>query len=172
MHVDWGMQKEVPMLDPRGSVLHRGDVRLGRSLFSPRVQLFPHHQPFTMSVSVTPEQLSALKATLLNSSGNTPLHERFRALFMLKAVGGDEVVQIVSEGQSTFSYSSDPQDSKTPHRCSSTSSPTSLVSFATTRRFQPSKVCWSMRKGNTAPWSDTKPPKRSGHCRARAVCRY
>ncbi|OCF30701.1 deoxyhypusine hydroxylase [Kwoniella heveanensis CBS 569] len=51
-----------------------------------------------MSVQVTPEQLSALRATLLNTAGNTPLHERFRSLFMLKAVGGDEVVDIVAEG--------------------------------------------------------------------------
>ncbi|WWC89010.1 deoxyhypusine hydroxylase [Kwoniella dendrophila CBS 6074] len=51
-----------------------------------------------MSVQVTPEQLSALKATLLNTSGQTPLHERFRSLFMLKAVGGDEVVDIIAEG--------------------------------------------------------------------------
>lgn len=53
-----------------------------------------------MSVSVTPEQMSALRATLLNTSGSTPLHERFRALFMLKAVGGDEVITIISEGTS------------------------------------------------------------------------
>ena len=52
-----------------------------------------------MSVTVTPEQMSALEATLLNTGGNTPLHERFRALFMLKAVGGDQVVQIISEGK-------------------------------------------------------------------------
>lgn len=51
-----------------------------------------------MSVTVTPEQLSALRATLLNTSGSTPLHERFRALFMLKAVGGDEVIAIIAEG--------------------------------------------------------------------------
>jgi deoxyhypusine monooxygenase len=51
-----------------------------------------------MSVQVTPAQLSALRATLLNTSGATPLHERFRALFMLKAVGSDEVVKIISEG--------------------------------------------------------------------------
>ncbi|WRT66659.1 deoxyhypusine hydroxylase [Kwoniella shivajii] len=51
-----------------------------------------------MSVQVTPEQLSALRATLLNTSGSTPLHERFRSLFMLKAVGGDEVVDIIAEG--------------------------------------------------------------------------
>ena len=51
-----------------------------------------------MSISVTPEQMTALRATLLNTSGSTPLHERFRALFMLKAVGGDQVVEIISEG--------------------------------------------------------------------------
>ncbi|ORY26316.1 putative Deoxyhypusine hydroxylase [Naematelia encephala] len=49
-------------------------------------------------VQVTPAQLSALRATLLNTSGSTPLHERFRALFMLKAVGGPEVLEIISEG--------------------------------------------------------------------------
>lgn len=51
-----------------------------------------------MSVSVTPAQMTALRSTLLNTSGSTPLHERFRALFMLKAVGGDEVLQIISDG--------------------------------------------------------------------------
>jgi deoxyhypusine monooxygenase len=55
-----------------------------------------------MSVTVTPAQLGSLKATLLNTSGSTPLHERFRALFMLKAVGGDEVVNIIAEG--AYSY--------------------------------------------------------------------
>lgn len=53
-----------------------------------------------MSVQVTPAQMDSLRATLLNTSGSTPLHERFRALFMLKAVNNDEVVQIVSEGGS------------------------------------------------------------------------
>ncbi|ORX35614.1 armadillo-type protein [Kockovaella imperatae] len=51
-----------------------------------------------MSVTVTADQLAALRAILLNSSGKTPLHERFRALFMLKAVGNDQVVNIISEG--------------------------------------------------------------------------
>jgi hypothetical protein len=65
---------------------------------------FPSRQPIqpiqpTMSISVTPEQLAVLRDTLLNTQGSTPLHERFRALFMLKAVGGDEVVQIISEGE-------------------------------------------------------------------------
>jgi len=49
-------------------------------------------------VMVTDDQLAGLRATLLNTSGSSPLHERFRALFMLKAVGGDEVVQIISGG--------------------------------------------------------------------------
>ena len=53
-----------------------------------------------MSVTVTPAQMSSLEATLLNTSGSTPLHERFRALFMLKAVNNDEVVRIVAEGMS------------------------------------------------------------------------
>lgn len=52
-----------------------------------------------MSVQVSPEQMATLKATLLNAPGNVPLHERFRALFMLKAVGGDAVVDIISEGK-------------------------------------------------------------------------
>lgn len=51
-----------------------------------------------MSVTVTPAQMSSLEATLLNTSGQTPLHERFRALFMLKAVNNDQVVKIVAEG--------------------------------------------------------------------------
>lgn len=50
------------------------------------------------AVQVTPEQLAGLRATLLNTSGNVQLHERFRSLFMLKAVGGDEVIQIIAEG--------------------------------------------------------------------------
>lgn len=51
-----------------------------------------------MSVTVTSAELSALRATLLNTTGATPLHERFRALFMLKAVGGDAVIAIIAEG--------------------------------------------------------------------------
>ena len=57
-----------------------------------------------MSVTVSPEQMAILKATLLNTSGQVQLHERFRALFMLKAVGGKEVIDIVSEGASSSSY--------------------------------------------------------------------
>lgn len=58
-----------------------------------------------MSPTVTPAQMTAMRETLLNTSGSTPLHERFRALFMLKAIGSDEVVKIVSDGQSRLHYS-------------------------------------------------------------------
>lgn len=53
-----------------------------------------------MAVNVSSEQVSALKAVLLDTSGAHPLHERFRALFTLKAVGGTspEVVDILGEG--------------------------------------------------------------------------
>jgi deoxyhypusine monooxygenase len=63
-----------------------------------------------MSVQVSPEQLQKLSDCLLNTAGNTPLHERFRALFTLKAVGGDEVVEIVAKGEyplSTWMYCED-----------------------------------------------------------------
>lgn len=53
-----------------------------------------------MSVQVSSAQMESLRSTLLNTSGNIPLHERFRSLFMLKAVGGDPVVQILAEGLS------------------------------------------------------------------------
>ena len=54
-----------------------------------------------MSIQVSPDQLQKLSDCLLNVQGDTPLHERFRALFTLKAVGGDEVVEIVAKGEST-----------------------------------------------------------------------
>ena len=42
--------------------------------------------------------LSALEATLLNTSGSVPLHNRFRALFTLKALKTDDAVRIISKG--------------------------------------------------------------------------
>ncbi|WVN87701.1 deoxyhypusine hydroxylase [Cryptococcus depauperatus CBS 7841] len=51
-----------------------------------------------MAIDTSAEKMMVLRDTLLNVSGSTPLHERFRALFMLKAVGGDEVVDIIAEG--------------------------------------------------------------------------
>ncbi|TFY69898.1 hypothetical protein EVJ58_g132 [Rhodofomes roseus] len=43
-------------------------------------------------------KLAALEATLLNTSGNVPLHSRFRALFTLKSLRTDEAIRIISKG--------------------------------------------------------------------------
>ncbi|RXK39919.1 deoxyhypusine hydroxylase [Tremella mesenterica] len=50
-----------------------------------------------MTVQVSQEQLEVLRDTLLNTAGDVPLHARFRALFMLKAVGGEQVVGIIAD---------------------------------------------------------------------------
>lgn len=47
---------------------------------------------------VFPSTLSALETALLNTAGNVPLHNRFRALFTLKALKNDEAVRIISKG--------------------------------------------------------------------------
>ncbi|KAI0004575.1 deoxyhypusine hydroxylase [Russula compacta] len=43
-------------------------------------------------------ELSNLEASLLNVSGNVSLHNRFRALFTLKAIKSEEAVDIISKG--------------------------------------------------------------------------
>lgn len=43
-------------------------------------------------------KLAALEATLLNTSGNVPLHNRFRALFTLKSLKSEEAIRIISRG--------------------------------------------------------------------------
>ncbi|KAI0789668.1 ARM repeat-containing protein [Abortiporus biennis] len=47
---------------------------------------------------VSPEELSKLEASLLNTAGNVPLHNRFRSLFTLKALKNEEAVRIISKG--------------------------------------------------------------------------
>lgn len=56
---------------------------------------------------VTPEELVALEAALLNTSGAVPLHNRFRALFTLKALKDDRAVEIITKGTFHFVQSSD-----------------------------------------------------------------
>ncbi|KAJ9118080.1 hypothetical protein QFC24_006352 [Naganishia onofrii] len=51
-----------------------------------------------MSVSVSPEQFKSLADCLLDNSGKTPLHERFRALFTLKAVASEQAVEVIASG--------------------------------------------------------------------------
>ncbi|EKM51757.1 uncharacterized protein PHACADRAFT_262083 [Phanerochaete carnosa HHB-10118-sp] len=47
---------------------------------------------------VTKETLATLEASLLNTSGKVPLHNRFRSLFTLKALKNDEAVDIITKG--------------------------------------------------------------------------
>ncbi|KAL7414138.1 ARM repeat-containing protein [Mrakia frigida] len=49
-------------------------------------------------MEVTPAALLKLEECLLNTSGDHPLHNRFRALFTIKAVGGATAIEIVSKG--------------------------------------------------------------------------
>lgn len=50
-------------------------------------------------MDVSPDALLKLEECLLNTSGDHPLHNRFRALFTIKAVGGEKAIDIVSKGQ-------------------------------------------------------------------------
>ncbi len=51
-----------------------------------------------MVAEVESSTLAALEAALLNTSGNVPLHNRFRALFTLKSFKNDDAVKIISKG--------------------------------------------------------------------------
>jgi deoxyhypusine monooxygenase len=54
-------------------------------------------------LNVSQAELNTLEASLLNLSGNVPLHNRFRALFTLKALKSEEAVRIISKGENHFS---------------------------------------------------------------------
>ncbi|THH14139.1 hypothetical protein EW146_g6162 [Bondarzewia mesenterica] len=47
---------------------------------------------------VSQSELVSLEATLLNKSGDVPLHNRFRALFTLKALKNEHAIRIISKG--------------------------------------------------------------------------
>ncbi|CAE6480857.1 unnamed protein product [Rhizoctonia solani] len=49
-------------------------------------------------VAATSESFTKLEATLLNTSGDVPLHARFRSLFTLKALPGQQSIDIISKG--------------------------------------------------------------------------
>ncbi|KAI6027688.1 hypothetical protein PISMIDRAFT_30955 [Pisolithus microcarpus 441] len=51
-----------------------------------------------MANTVSTAELRALQDSLLNTSGTTTLHDRFRALFTLKSLGSDDAVTIISKG--------------------------------------------------------------------------
>ncbi|CAE6438617.1 unnamed protein product [Rhizoctonia solani] len=48
--------------------------------------------------AATPESFTKLETALLNSSGDVPLHARFRSLFTLKALPGRQSIDIISKG--------------------------------------------------------------------------
>ena len=52
--------------------------------------------------SPSEHDLKAVKDALLNISGNVLLHDRFRALFTLKALKSEQAIQIISEGTPSF----------------------------------------------------------------------
>ncbi|KZT23466.1 Deoxyhypusine hydroxylase [Neolentinus lepideus HHB14362 ss-1] len=51
-----------------------------------------------MVAEASSDTLKTLEASLLNTSGTVPLHNRFRALFTLKSLKSDDAVQIISRG--------------------------------------------------------------------------
>lgn len=51
-----------------------------------------------MAIQITASSLQTLEDTLLNISGNVPLHKRFRALFTLKALKNNDAIRIISKG--------------------------------------------------------------------------
>jgi len=50
-------------------------------------------------LNLSQAELGTLETSLLNLSGNIPLHNRFRALFTLKALKSDDAVRIISKGE-------------------------------------------------------------------------
>jgi hypothetical protein len=50
-------------------------------------------------LNVSQSELNNLEALLLNTSGNVPLHNRFRALFTLKALKSDQAIIIIAKGR-------------------------------------------------------------------------
>ena len=50
------------------------------------------------AMNASSAELAALEVSLLNKSGNVPLHKRFRALFTLKALKSADAIRIISAG--------------------------------------------------------------------------
>jgi deoxyhypusine monooxygenase len=51
-----------------------------------------------MVAEISSSDLNKLESSLLNKSGNVPLHTRFRALFTLKSLKTEDAVRIIAEG--------------------------------------------------------------------------
>ena len=68
-------------------------------------------------ISVSERELRVLEATLLNETGSVPLHERFRALFTLKALKSENAISIIAKGIKIVHYPHCP-DMRLMHRIS------------------------------------------------------
>jgi deoxyhypusine monooxygenase len=52
-----------------------------------------------MTTQISQSKLGELETLLLNTPGNVPLHNRFRALFTLKSLKTDQAVEIIGKGR-------------------------------------------------------------------------
>lgn len=52
-----------------------------------------------LTMDVSDDAYTSLAASLLNTKGSVPLHERFRALFTLKSLKTPRAIEIISEGE-------------------------------------------------------------------------
>jgi len=65
---------------------------------------------YTLQLPRTKETYEKLRNDLLNLCGTVPLHRRFRALFTLKGLGDNKAVEIIAEGKSYGSKSSNEKE--------------------------------------------------------------
>jgi len=54
-------------------------------------------------MDATRETIDALERQLLNDTGDTPLHNRFRALFTLKSLKSEAAIAAITKGRSLSS---------------------------------------------------------------------
>ena len=50
-------------------------------------------------MAATKETIDALERQLLNTAGEVPLHNRFRALFTLKSLKSEAAIAVIAKGQ-------------------------------------------------------------------------
>ena len=66
---------------------------------SSRVELYRLLKLYYLKTTMpSPSQYAELERVLLNTSGDSPLASRFRALFSLRSLGTDEAIQIIGKG--------------------------------------------------------------------------
>jgi hypothetical protein len=91
-------------LDSKGPVEHvryltlRMESTLHNLAVCTEILLVLPYLPMVAENTASEHELEALEAILLNKSGNVLLHNRFRALFTLKALKTERAVHIISRG--------------------------------------------------------------------------